>query len=65
MPQMPLVEGTKQFKVKPLAILDRRVIPRANKAVTQLLIHESNALPEDATWEDWLYIQAHFPYFNS
>lgn len=52
MPQLPLVDHTGQFKVEPIAILDRRQIPRDNKAVTRVLIHWSNALPEDATWED-------------
>lgn len=64
MPHLPLVDNTGRFKVEPLAILDMRLIPHDNKVVAQVLICWSNSLLEYTTWEDWVYIQAHFPQFN-
>lgn len=61
---LPLVDSNGNFKVEPVAVLARRLIPIDNKAVTQVLIQWSNSLPEDATWEDLLFIQAHYPLFH-
>lgn len=64
MPQLPLVDNDGYVKVEPLAVLNRRLVPHDNKPVTQVLIHWTNSLPEDATWEDWVFIQTQFPNFN-
>ncbi|KAL2235731.1 uncharacterized protein LOC105179310 [Sesamum indicum] len=52
------------YKVYPLAILARRVIPRNNVGVPQVLIHWSHSSPEQATWEDYYSMAARFPYFG-
>lgn len=64
MPHLSLVDSQGTFKVEPVVVLARCLIPRDNKAVTQVLIQWSNSLPEDATWEDLLFIQTHYPMFH-
>nr|XP_016437391.1 PREDICTED: uncharacterized protein LOC107763413 [Nicotiana tabacum] len=54
-----------KFLVKPVAILQRRLIKRNNFAVVRVLVQWSNFPPEDATWEDYHYIKARFPEFDS
>ncbi|KAL0451604.1 UNVERIFIED_CONTAM: hypothetical protein Slati_1138500 [Sesamum latifolium] len=52
------------FKVYPVAILARRLIPRNNVGVPQVLIQWSHASPDQATWEDYKDITAKFPGFD-
>ncbi|KAL2237277.1 UNVERIFIED_CONTAM: Retrovirus-related Pol polyprotein from transposon 17.6 [Sesamum indicum] len=52
------------YKVFPLAILARRLIPRNNVGVPQVLIHWSHSSPEQATWEDYHSMAACFPDFD-
>ncbi|KAL0392815.1 UNVERIFIED_CONTAM: hypothetical protein Sradi_2504300 [Sesamum radiatum] len=52
------------FKVYPVAILARRLIPRNNVEVAQVLIHWSHASPEQATWEDYSEMDSKFPSFD-
>ncbi|GMI86823.1 hypothetical protein HRI_002351600 [Hibiscus trionum] len=40
-----------QMKVYPALVLDKRMVKRQNRAVTQLLIQWLNLGPENATWE--------------
>ena len=56
-----MTNGEGQFLVKPIAILQRQLVQRANAAVVKLLIQWSNLPPEDATWEDFDFIKAMFP----
>ena len=49
----------------PFAILDRRVVPKQGRAVSQVLIHWANGLPEEATWLDWAEVNRCFPDFVS
>ncbi|OMO97218.1 hypothetical protein CCACVL1_04628 [Corchorus capsularis] len=51
--QMPTLE--------PLAILDRKMVKRGNRAATKVLIHWKNSFPEDATWEFLHDMQLKFP----
>ena len=43
------VDDQGQLLAEPMAILDRRIVKRGNKAVTQWLIQWTNSFPEDAT----------------
>ncbi|KAL0458179.1 UNVERIFIED_CONTAM: hypothetical protein Slati_0445100 [Sesamum latifolium] len=52
------------FKVYPITILDRRLIPKNNVGVPQVLIHWSNASPDQETWEDYSEVAATFPGFD-
>ena len=40
------------MQIVPIAILDRKMMMKDNRAVTTGLIQWSNLYPEDATWED-------------
>ncbi|KAL0341312.1 UNVERIFIED_CONTAM: hypothetical protein Sradi_4648000 [Sesamum radiatum] len=52
------------FKIYPIAILGRRLIPRNNVGVPQVLIQWSHSSPEQATWEDYHAVSAKFPDFD-
>jgi hypothetical protein len=52
-------EGRMQIVL--IAILDRKMIKKDNRAVTAGLIQWSNLYPEDATWEDLEHLQQQFP----
>lgn len=45
-------------------ILDRRMVKKKNRAVTQVLIKWKGSSWEDATWEDYVVISIKFPDFN-
>nr|XP_016489435.1 PREDICTED: uncharacterized protein LOC107809347 [Nicotiana tabacum] len=62
---LPLTGEDGKFLVKPVAILQRQLIKRDNSVVVRVLGQWSNLPPEDATWEDYQYIKARFPEFNS
>jgi hypothetical protein len=47
--------------VVPLEILDRRLVKKGNKAVSQVLIRWSNIPHESATWEDYYVLRQKFP----
>ncbi|KAK8951688.1 hypothetical protein KSP39_PZI004152 [Platanthera zijinensis] len=49
--------------VEPLAVLDRRIIPKNGRVATQLLIHWTNGRIEEATWEDLEALRRKFPDF--
>ncbi|KAL0337660.1 UNVERIFIED_CONTAM: Transposon Ty3-G Gag-Pol polyprotein [Sesamum calycinum] len=52
------------FKVYPATILARRLVPRNNVGVPQVLIQWSHSSPDQATWEDYKQIAAKFPGFD-
>ncbi|KAL2230955.1 UNVERIFIED_CONTAM: hypothetical protein Sindi_1689900 [Sesamum indicum] len=52
------------FKIYPATILARRLIPRNNVGVPQVLIQWSHSSPEQATWEDYHSVAATFPDFD-
>ncbi|CAL5346186.1 unnamed protein product [Camellia sinensis] len=56
------LEGTLQLE--PMAVLDRRMVKRGNKAVVQWLVQWTNSFPEDATWVDHSEIEAKYPQFQ-
>jgi Chromo (CHRromatin Organisation MOdifier) domain len=58
---LPIIGIEGEVWVEPVAILDRRLTKRNNKAVTELLIKWSNLEDEDATWEVYEDLVHHFP----
>ena len=64
MPNLPAVGPEGQIKTEPVAVLQRRMIPRNNELVIQCLILWQNLTLADATWEDATYIQSAFPSFE-
>lgn len=64
LPNLPLVDPNGQMRFEPLQILDRRLVKRNNRAITQVLVEWSNSVPEDATWEDYQALKQQFPSFD-
>jgi hypothetical protein len=66
--RLPLLTADGKVKFNPVAILQRRQIPRQAGeyavAIPQLLIHWEGMTPEEATWEDAYYVQSTFPNFQ-
>lgn len=60
---LPPVSPDGNLQMEPVAVLNRRMIKRQNKAVVQWLIQWSRSFPEDATWEDYDTITKKFPNF--
>lgn len=58
---LPCVGPNGQFLVQPLAILDKCIVKKGSHAVSELLIHWTNFVPENATWEDAATIDSQFP----
>ncbi|KAL9459691.1 hypothetical protein AB3S75_002985 [Citrus x aurantiifolia] len=50
-PHISLVDADRRFRIEPVAVLDRCMVKKNNKAITQVLVQWSNACPEDAMWE--------------
>jgi hypothetical protein len=67
-PLLPLVTPSGKLKTMPVAILQRRQVPRSvgdyDVAEPQWLIHWEHMTPDEATWEDAVFIQRTFPEFN-
>jgi hypothetical protein len=63
-PDLPLIDDKGTIKVAPIAILQRRMIPRNNEPVVQWLIHWMNMPESEATWEDASFIRKVFPSFH-
>jgi hypothetical protein len=67
-PGLPLVTPTGKIKGEPVAILQRRLVPRREGSydvgVPQWLIHWHGMTVEEATWEDASWVQATFPSFK-
>ncbi|CAL1357428.1 unnamed protein product [Linum trigynum] len=61
--QLPDADQNGSLKLAPTQILARRFIQQDNQAVTQVLVHWTHQLPEDATWEDLGSFRQSFPAF--
>ncbi|KAH0663643.1 hypothetical protein KY285_028630 [Solanum tuberosum] len=62
---LPLVRSDDgHVLLAPEAILDRRLIKRHGKPLTQLLIKWFNTVEEDSTWEDYQSFIQQFPSFH-
>ncbi|OWM70560.1 hypothetical protein CDL15_Pgr014233 [Punica granatum] len=63
--ELPISKGSLEGgTLQPLAILDRRMVKRRNRAAAQLLVHWTNTSPADATWEYADELRLRFPLFN-
>lgn len=66
--QLPLLTSDGKVKVAPVAVLQRRQVPRSagdyDVAVPQWLVQWESMTPDEATWEDAHFIQATFPAFQ-
>nr|GEW85288.1 hypothetical protein [Tanacetum cinerariifolium] len=58
---LPVCDDQGVMKVKPIAILDRRLAKRGNDAAVFVLVQRENGSKEDATWEPIEQIQKNFP----
>ncbi|PSS36078.1 Endonuclease [Actinidia chinensis var. chinensis] len=63
-PILPLVNDEGILQMEPIAVLDRRMTRRNNRAVIQWLVQWSRTFPEDATWIDYKEFQSKFPAFQ-
>ena len=67
-PKLPLVTEDGKIKFQPVAVLQRRIVPRSagdyDVAVPQWLVHWELMTEDEATWEDASFIQQHFPEFQ-
>ncbi|KAF7144954.1 hypothetical protein RHSIM_Rhsim04G0143300 [Rhododendron simsii] len=61
---LPPVGPEGALQLEPMAVLDRRMVKRGNKAVIQWLVQWVNSFPEDATWVDHSEIEAKHPQFQ-
>ena len=64
-PTLPPVSDEGMLQMEPVAVLERRMVKRNNKAVVQWLVQWSRTFPEDATWMDYEEFHSKFPYFRS
>ena len=48
---LPMIDDEGLIAKEPVAVLDRRLVNRRGRAVTEVLIQWSNCFPKDATWE--------------
>ena len=58
------VDSIQNTGYEPLAILDRKMVKKGNKADVQVLIHWKNLSPAEATWEFVSEIRRRFPSFS-
>ena len=63
--ELPYMNDDEQFLVKPVTILQRQMIKRNNAVVVRVLVQCSNLPSEDATWEDYDFLRANFPGYDS
>lgn len=59
--KLPRTDKEGRMQIVPIAILDRKIMKKDNRAVTAGLIQWSNLFPEDATWEDLEELLKQFP----
>lgn len=64
-PQLPMLDREGRIKMKPVAVLETRALPKHPRLVTQWLSQWINLPPKDATWEDVDFIKGTFSDFYS
>lgn len=63
-PTLPPVSDEGTLQLEPVAVLDRHMVKRNNRAVVQWLVQWSRTFPEDATWIDYEEFHSKFPEFQ-
>ena len=61
---LPLLDETRSLIKEPVAILDRRLVKKHGKAISEVLIQWRNTFPEDSTWESFALLQQQYPDFH-
>ena len=51
--------------MKPVKILDRRLVKKGNQAIVQVLIQWTTKKDEATSWEDWNVVAKMFPELNA
>ncbi|GMI64925.1 hypothetical protein HRI_000161800 [Hibiscus trionum] len=62
--ELPVIGVDGAIAKEPVKILERRMVKKGNRAVTEVLVEWTNSFPEDATWENLYKLQQQFPSFN-
>jgi len=60
----PTIGNEGQVQYEPIAVLNKRLVKRNNRAVSQILVQWANLPVEDVTWEDYYHIRSQFPSFD-
>jgi hypothetical protein len=60
---LPLVTPDGYIKIENVSVLDTRALPWHDDVVTQWKVQWQNLSPDQATWEDKLFIKATSPTF--
>ncbi|KAF7124493.1 hypothetical protein RHSIM_Rhsim12G0205800 [Rhododendron simsii] len=63
-PTLPPVNEEGNMQIEPVAVLERKMVKRNNRAVVQWLVQWSRSFPEDATWIDYEELVSKFPNFQ-
>lgn len=61
---LPEIDEQGYIAAEPLAVLNRKLGKKGNKAIVYVLIQWSNSPKEEATWEPYTEIARRFPHFN-
>lgn len=61
---LPLIDDEGRILSEPVAVLERRLIPRNNEPIVQWKVHWANLPKSAATWEDAAFITKVFPSFH-
>ncbi|GMI96746.1 hypothetical protein HRI_003343900 [Hibiscus trionum] len=62
---LPVIDPEGTIGKEHVKILDRRMVKKGNRAVTEVLVEWSNSFPEDSTWEILHNLQQQFPHFDT
>ncbi|GKA53359.1 putative nucleotidyltransferase, ribonuclease H [Tanacetum coccineum] len=61
---LPPVYEAGEFKLQPLKILDKRMVKRKNRLISEVLVQWTNVDVEDSTWEEFFDLQQRFLEFD-
>ena len=56
--------GEARFNLHPLAVLDKKIVKRGNRAAMKVLVQWKDQTAQDATWEFLDDLKLRFPDFN-
>ncbi|XP_074291307.1 uncharacterized protein LOC141618089 [Silene latifolia] len=58
------IDGNMQIQAEPIAVLERKMVKKGNRAMVYVLVHWPNRSKADATWETYDDREKRFPGFN-
>ncbi|XP_075081403.1 uncharacterized protein LOC142166319 [Nicotiana tabacum] len=53
-----------QILTEPLKILDRHMVKKHNRVVSEVLMQWANLASEEAIWEEYSFLRSQFPYYE-